>query len=358
MIKCINCGKELEQQEGQDYVFCPKCGTKNSVVTTGIDNNTDTVKKTDKGTERDEYKNALKVGLLAFVLKYLRFIIAGVILIITIPIILVYANTGKGSLNRGDVKIDFDNSVLIGINYEDVKIKLSSAGFKNIELVSAGYDENSKIDDGSVKSVSINGETVYKSGSIFNENDVVRVVFYSKKYQEGYIITSIEKKLNSSTTELTVKNFVFDLPDYWNEEGSKTDYLRYYAEKGEQVVMLSISYPVDDDLSYDVSFDGLMADNDNMIKAIEGFFTDCDVLNYEIYESKFGVKGILYRFTFTYEKSDTDKIEGGGYYFCFPSEKDRRWFSVSMIYTSNAQYNDYKNDYLQMLSTIRAKLND
>ena len=59
---------------------------------------------------------------------------------------------------------------------------------------------------------------------------------------------------------LKVKNFIFDIPDYWEEEGSKNEYLQYYAEKGEKLVMLSIAYPVETDDDYDVSFDGLYQD--------------------------------------------------------------------------------------------------
>ncbi len=154
---------------------------------------------------------------------------------------------------------------------------------------------------------------------------------------------------------LNVKNFTFDIPNYWSEEGSKNEYLQYYAEKGDKVVMLSIAYPEESDDEYDVSFDGLYADNENMIEAVEAMFTDGDVIDYEILESEYGVKGILYHFTFKQEIGLLTKADGKGYYFCFPSENDRRWFYVVLLHTNDVVGDDYKDDYLRLLSTIREK---
>ena len=196
MIKCVKCGKELEPQENQNYVFCPKCGTKNEIGEKQPISEEDTKQviqenKTEQDSikkETDESsKNAFKVGLLAFVMKYLRFVIAAAIIITTIPIILIYANTGKGALNTGELKIDFDSNSLIGENFEDVKLRLTSAGFKSIELISAGLNESSDTVEGSVKNVSISGNTTFKKGEIFKNDDIVRITFYSKQYPEGLL---------------------------------------------------------------------------------------------------------------------------------------------------------------------------
>ena len=168
-------------------------------------------------------------------------------------------------------------------------------------------------------------------------------------------IPDTENMVDSVKTEMTIKNFVFNLPNYWDEEGSKPEYLQYYAKKGESVVMLSIAYEVDSDPNYDVSFKGLMDDNDNMKMVLEMQYTDGDVISDEVFESDYGVKGILYRFTYSQKISLFEKVDGGGYCFCFPSEKDRRWFFVTMLYTNNIPVNTYKNDYLEMLSSIRPK---
>lgn len=153
---------------------------------------------------------------------------------------------------------------------------------------------------------------------------------------------------------ITVKNYRFDLPKYWGEEGSKNEYLQYYAEKGDRTVMLSIAYPKESDDDYDVSFNGLCDDNDNMIKAIEKIF-DGDVVGYEIFETAGGVKGILYRFTCKIKVGLFKKVDGSGYYFCFPSEDDRRWFFVVIVHTNKVNSEGYEEDFMKLLSSINKK---
>ena len=136
------------------------------------------------------------------------------------------------------------------------------------------------------------------------------------------------------------------VPDYWEEEGSKNDYLQYCAEKGDKVAMLSIAYPKESDENYEVTFQGLYEDNDNMVKAVEEMFTDGDVVSYEEFETDFGIKGMLYKFTYNQKISWSKKVDGNGYCFCFPSETDRRWFyvAVPVKYTfQNLLHNVWQN---------------
>ena len=46
------------------------------------------------------------------------------------------------------------------------------------------------------------------------------------------------------------------------------------------------------------------------------------------------------------------KVDGSGYCFCFPSENDRRWFYITLMYTNNASIDEYKEDYLKIISSI------
>lgn len=154
---------------------------------------------------------------------------------------------------------------------------------------------------------------------------------------------------------LDIKNFSMEIPDYYVEEGSKNEYLQFYAEKGDKVVMLSIAYPEETDDDYDVSFDGLSADNENMIKAVGGMFTDGDVFDNEEFETEYGIKGILYQFTYNQKFDWFTKIDGSGYCFCFPSEDDRRWFYVVLLHTNNVASDDYKDDYMSLISSIKEK---
>ena len=155
--------------------------------------------------------------------------------------------------------------------------------------------------------------------------------------------------------ELKVKDFIIDVPNYYEEEGSKNEYLQYYAEKGDKCVMLSVAYPEETDVNYDVSFDGLYADNENMIPAIASMFTDGDVVNDEVFESDYGVKGMLYRFTCNQQISSNKRVDAGGYCFCYPSEKDRRWFYVVLVLTNNVEGDKYEDDYMNLIASIREK---
>lgn len=177
----------------------------------------------------------------------------------------------------------------------------------------------------------------------------------STKATEPSAESSEPRIVDGATETLNVKNFSLEVPIYYEEEGSKNEYLQYYAEKGDKVVMLSIAYPEESDDNYDVSFKGLEADDDNMVKAVAGMFTDGDVIDHEVFESDYGVKGILYHFTYKQKIDWHTKVDGGGYCFCFPSESDRRWFYVVLLHTNNVSSNDYKDDYMSMLAGIKEK---
>lgn len=144
------------------------------------------------------------------------------------------------------------------------------------------------------------------------------------------------------------------MPNYWEEGGSKNEYLQYCAEKGEQVVMLSVAYLEESDDEYDVSFEGLYADNDNMIETVGAMFPDGNVFNYEMFESDYGLKGVLYHFTYSQNMGWFENVDGQGYLFCFPSDIDRRWFYITLLYTNNvATSSDYVDDYMTLLSTVK-----
>lgn len=193
--------------------------------------------------------------------------------------------------------------------------------------------------------------------SIFYDDDKESMDIFVSSYDlnSNSQTDSNETDKTTPSSAMNVKNFTFNLPDYWEEEGSKNEYLQYYAEKGKQVVMLGIAYPKETDDNYDVSFKGLEDDNDNMIKAVAEMFTDGDVVSNEVFESAYGVKGILYRLTYKQKIDLNKKVDGCGYCFCFPSESDRRWVYIVLLHTNNVSSNDYVDDYMKMLSSIKEK---
>lgn len=227
------------------------------------------------------------------------------------------------------------------------------------------YKTSTEMYEEYVKECRSNGFTVdiTKTEGMFSahneEGYQLNIYYYKNKKEMNISIDSNdieEKGFEEGTYEsLKVKNFVFDIPDYWTEEGSKNEYLQYYAEKGEKLVMLSIAYPAETDDDYDVSFDGLYKDNENMVEMIASMFTDGDVIDNEVFESDYGVKGILYRFSCNQKIGWLKSVDANGYCFCFPSEKDRRWFFVYYVQTNKVSGNDYKDDYLKLISCIREK---
>ena len=252
-----------------------------------------------------------------------------------------------------EIRVGVSQVDLEGEDYQDVKKQLENRGFTNIKMKpTKDWSTGWLSDEGTVKKVSIDGETTFSEDSMFF-SDVEIVIHYHKKETKDAEVKDDE--IDGAYVEKNVKNFTFTLPRYWEEEGSKNSYLQYYAEKGDEVVMLSIKYPKETDENYDVSFEGLYADNENMIDAIGSMFTDGDVVDYEIFESDYGVKGILYQFTYNQKIDWLTKEEGSGYCFCFPSEDDRRWFYVTLLYTNNVDNDDYKDDYMKMISAIKEK---
>ncbi len=202
MNKCVNCGIELIPQENQNYVFCPKCGTKNDIqeskseidenksteVNAEQDKIRDIKQKTSEEDKKTDSNNELKIGIIAFVIKYLRFIIAGAILVITIPILLIYAFSGPKHIKPAetvvesdDIIIDFSYSDVHYKNYKDVKTRFESLGFTDIEL---STEKRSWLDivlgDEAEKtsSITINGSNEFKKGDSFPKDAKIHIIYY------------------------------------------------------------------------------------------------------------------------------------------------------------------------------------
>lgn len=159
------------------------------------------------------------------------------------------------------------------------------------------------------------------------------------------------------TIVLEIQNISMEIPDYWTEEDSTTGRLRYYAEKSDSMldcytVSLTVEFAEDDDPNYDVSFAGLEADNENMIKALEEKYTDANMLSHEVFESNHGVKGMLYKFSLNQSTGLFSEEPAKGYCFCFASEADRRWYYVTMIKINSAEGKTYEDDYMKIISSI------
>lgn len=161
------------------------------------------------------------------------------------------------------------------------------------------------------------------------------------------------------TKPLKIKEVSLEMPVYWEEEGSETGCLKYFAEKNTKGLSeyksatLDIEFVVDSDPDYDVSFEGLYADNENMISGLETRYNGANVLDHEIFESENGVKGILYSFSLNIEVGMFSEEAAKGFCFCFASEADRRWYYITMIIAKTADEYEYENDYMKMIGSIK-----
>lgn len=316
-------------------------------------------------------------------------IIGLVILVIaTVFLVIRYGQTSGGVIDDTDYSATFEwqtnglfaqipepttnNGHIVWELEEQIYIELYNVSSENFEsYVKACRDVGFTVD------ITKNDMVFYASDSegyglsIFYDDDTNVMKVYVDSYDipdenpSGNQNTGDQNEQSSDETDglfgdneaepLNIKNFSLEIPDYYEEEGSKNEYLQYYAEKGDKVVMLSIAYPEETDDDYDVSFDGLYADNENMIEAVGAMFTDGDVFDNEVFETEYGVKGILYRFTYNQKIDWLTKVDGSGYCFCFPSEDDRRWFYVVLLHTNNVASGDYKDDYMGLISSIKEK---
>ena len=149
----------------------------------------------------------------------------------------------------------------------------------------------------------------------------------------------------------SLAGYTVEIPDYWKSEKKITDGIQRYAETGGKVAMLQISAQAERDESYPVTFEGLMDDNDNMIKMIES--TAFSVTDYEVIDTGV-IKGILYKGTI---KDKDSGLSGYGEWFVFPSEEDRSWCTLIMSQTDNTDYL-YTGDFRKMIQSIKVKENE
>lgn len=146
--------------------------------------------------------------------------------------------------------------------------------------------------------------------------------------------------------------YIVEIPKYWKSESDIPGGIQRYAESGGKVAMLQISADEESDDGYPVTFDSLMDDNDNMIKAIEST-SFSKVTDYEVIDTGV-VKGILYKGTI---KEEINGLAGYSEWFTFPSEEDRKWCTLIVCQTDNTDYL-YTDDFMKMILSIKTNENN
>ena len=138
-----------------------------------------------------------------------------------------------------------------------------------------------------------------------------------------------------------------EIPEYWKSESDISDGIQRYAETGSKVAMLQITAQAETDDSYPVTFDGLMADNENMLAVLE-MTAFHEITEYEVIDTGV-IKGILYKGEL---KLDRLGVSGYGEWFTFASEEDRSWCTLVVGQTDNTDHL-YTDDFMKMIQSIK-----
>ena len=153
---------------------------------------------------------------------------------------------------------------------------------------------------------------------------------------------------DSKTNEkYQLAGYTVEIPKYWSSENKIDGGFQRYAEKGGKVAMLQVSAQKETDDSYSVTYDGLMADNDNMIAMIESTAFS-EVTDYEVIDTG-KVKGILYKGTID---NMSEGLSGYGAWFAFASESDRNWCTIVMCQSDNTEF-VYNEDLMKIIKSIK-----
>lgn len=149
----------------------------------------------------------------------------------------------------------------------------------------------------------------------------------------------------------TYKNYLMDIPNEWEVDSTTEDSQQFIVcsdEKAGKLSYFGVSYSLDDEDQ--VSLKALYEDNDNMIDMLEESIDHCKVTGEKEVVSDYGVKGIVYLYNHWMD-TDIGRMDGKGWFYCFPSPEDNRWFIIYLM-----EFGDIKEDaYWKVLASIRSK---
>lgn len=260
------------------------------------------------------------------------------------------------------------NAASFGDYYGDDRIDKYGAGNLRISFASEDGSYIELRDENIIKCYIVTGQDIkvntelkleYETDSRGKEYDnLIRSQNYEeitltvKKLDDSLIAKMPEiEKVNPLYDKINIKKCSLYINSYWNEKDSDKEKRSFVANKyGDETVNLTIKYPVESDNDYDVSIDGLVSDNENMIKMVEEYHSNCEVTETQKIQSISGVEGMLYEYRFS--SGFINKKELSGYLFCFPSPEDRRWFYITMELENNDYREKYKDDYLRIIDSI------
>ena len=153
----------------------------------------------------------------------------------------------------------------------------------------------------------------------------------------------------------TYKNYLMDIPNEWEVDSTTEDSQQFIVcsdEKAGKLSYFGVSYSLDDEDQ--VSLKALYEDNDNMIDMLEESIDHCKVTGEKEVVSDYGVKGIVYLYNHWMD-TDIGRMDGKGWFYCFPSPEDNRWFIIYLMEFGDIKEDTYEDAYWKVLASIRSK---
>lgn len=164
--------------------------------------------------------------------------LALIILVSLIMVIMVGCGNSSASVTeppKTKIKVGLNASELIDQNYRNVYARLVDKGFTNVTLIPSKDLVTGVIKkNGSVESVSINGDTAFTTSSYaYDDADVViKYHQFDKKDKNGY-----KPKKNSN---VVLAGLGFFIPSYYGEPLDLGTEVIYTAETGEGIAKLAL----------------------------------------------------------------------------------------------------------------------
>lgn len=160
-----------------------------------------------------------------------------------------------------------------------------------------------------------------------------------------FLSDSFSAKKAPSADKYVLGYYEFDVPRIWGDAQRLPNGMQWTATTSGNASILQITHALESDINYDVSFEGLLKDHENMIEMMETSLFE-EVTDYLIVETD-SVDGILYYGTI---KGDT--YTGNGWWYTFPSENDRFWYHLICIQADASGYS-YYNDFMKVIYSIK-----